>query len=67
MLSTENSHIGAFLKGHDGPGLQHIGLHTDDIVDTVRTLSDSGVPFRRPPDAYYDLVGSWPAFWGPLR
>lgn len=51
----ENSHIGAFLKGHDGPGLQHIGLHTDDIVDTVRTLSDSGVPFRRPPDAYYDL------------
>ena len=39
-----------------GPGVQHIGLCTDDIQRTVSILSHTGVQFRTPPPAYYSLV-----------
>ena len=51
-----NTHIQAFLDGHGGPGLQHIGFHTKSINSCVRNLAGKGVPFRKAPSAYYQLV-----------
>jgi 4-hydroxyphenylpyruvate dioxygenase-like putative hemolysin len=53
---TENSHIGAFLGGHGGPGLQHIGLSSLDITSCVSAMIRKQVPFRTPPAAYYRNV-----------
>lgn len=53
---TENSHISAFLKGHGGPGLQHIGLHSEDITGCVDSMIRKQVQFRTPPAAYYRNV-----------
>lgn len=55
-FETENAHISAFLKGHGGPGLQHIGLATDDIYSCVDTMIRKQVQFRTPPKAYYRNV-----------
>uniref|UniRef100_A0A8C1TE59 4-hydroxyphenylpyruvate dioxygenase n=1 Tax=Cyprinus carpio TaxID=7962 RepID=A0A8C1TE59_CYPCA len=49
--------VDTFLDQHRGAGIQHIGLYTEDIVRTARTLSLSGVQFFSPPPAYYTEVG----------
>ncbi|XP_033113412.1 4-hydroxyphenylpyruvate dioxygenase-like protein [Anneissia japonica] len=49
--------IETFLREHNGPGIQHIGLHTPDLVHTAGTLQQSGVEFIQPPEAYYTQVG----------
>ncbi|XP_069138960.1 hemolysin VllY-like [Argopecten irradians] len=41
--------VATFLREHGGPGIQHIGLHTPDIVTTVSTLMSRGVDFAEPP------------------
>ena len=43
-----------FLKAHDGAGVQHLALRTDDIATAVRTLSGRGVFFLSSPGSYYD-------------
>ncbi|KAI9564826.1 hypothetical protein GHT06_008567 [Daphnia sinensis] len=53
LPGIENSHIGAFLSGHGGPGLQHIGLSTPDITSCVDDMIRKQVAFRTPPAAYY--------------
>lgn len=50
------SQIEEYLKFHNGPGVQHIALATDDIVKTVRAMRDNDVSFLRVPQAYYDMV-----------
>ena len=40
---------------HGGPGVQHIGLLTPDIVTSVHNLANSGARFRHPPPTYYQL------------
>ena len=45
-----------FLAEFPGPGLQHIGLCTDNIQAAVTLLANNGVQFRTPPPAYYSLV-----------
>lgn len=57
MSLTENLHISAFLNGHGGPGLQHIGLHTSCITQCVDYMSLRNVLFRKSPTAYYKNVG----------
>jgi hypothetical protein len=52
-----NPHVEEYLSAHVGPGVQHIGLVSDDICRSVRECSDRGVLFRRPPPTYYSLVG----------
>ncbi|XP_060065559.1 4-hydroxyphenylpyruvate dioxygenase-like protein [Ylistrum balloti] len=49
--------VATFLTEHGGPGIQHIGLHTPDIVTTVSCLMTSGVEFAEPPYTYYTEVG----------
>ncbi|CAL8282476.1 unnamed protein product [Merluccius merluccius] len=51
-----SNQIDTFLKQHGGPGIQHIGLHTNDIVSTARTMAEAGVQFFSPPPTYYTEV-----------
>jgi 4-hydroxyphenylpyruvate dioxygenase len=50
----KKSQIEEYLDFYGGPGVQHIAVATDHIVDTVRALRDRGVEFLRVPTAYYD-------------
>lgn len=45
-----------FLEQHGGPGIQHVGLFTQDIVSTANTMASAGVQFFCPPGAYYTEV-----------
>lgn len=47
-----------FLQEHNGAGIQHIGLHTNNIIGTVSKLKENGVQFAEPPYTYYTEVFS---------
>ncbi|XP_059180805.1 4-hydroxyphenylpyruvate dioxygenase-like protein [Centropristis striata] len=49
--------VDTFLEQHEAPGIQHIGLYTENIVSTAQTMADAGVQFFSPPYAYYTEVG----------
>jgi 4-hydroxyphenylpyruvate dioxygenase len=49
----KKSQIEEYLEYYKGPGVQHIAMATDDIVDTVSRLRDQGVEFLRVPGIYY--------------
>jgi 4-hydroxyphenylpyruvate dioxygenase len=48
------SQIDEYLEFHDGPGVQHIALLTQDIIATVTELRRRGVQFLRVPKTYYE-------------
>jgi 4-hydroxyphenylpyruvate dioxygenase len=48
------SQIEEYLEFYHGPGVQHIALATDDIIDTVGRMRAQGVEFLRVPSTYYD-------------
>jgi 4-hydroxyphenylpyruvate dioxygenase len=50
------SQIEEFLKCYGAAGVQHIALHTENIVETVQTLADRGLHFVPTPASYYDLL-----------
>lgn len=50
------SQIQEFVEYHGEGGIQHIALHTSDIVKAVRWLSDHGVQFMNTPNTYYDQL-----------
>ncbi|MBN3290071.1 HPDL protein, partial [Polypterus senegalus] len=45
--------VDTFLEHHQGAGIQHIALYTNDILCTSRILMESGVQFVSPPPTYY--------------
>lgn len=47
------SQIEEYLDYNNGPGVQHIALATDNIIETVSRLRASGVEFLQVPDTYY--------------
>ena len=49
----KKSQIDEYLEYYVGPGVQHMALATDDIVQTVTTLRDRGVEFLAAPTSYY--------------
>ncbi|CAN5200562.1 4-hydroxyphenylpyruvate dioxygenase [soil metagenome] len=49
----KKSQIEEYLDYYGSPGVQHLALHTDDIVATVTKLRANGVRFMRVPDTYY--------------
>jgi 4-hydroxyphenylpyruvate dioxygenase len=55
----KKSQIDEYLEFYGGPGVQHIALACDDIVDTVRAMKAAGVEFLSTPDSYYDTLGEW--------
>ena len=48
------SQIEEYLEFYRGPGVQHIALATDDIIETVSRLRRQGVEFLRVPSPYYE-------------
>jgi 4-hydroxyphenylpyruvate dioxygenase len=48
------SQIEEYLEYYRGPGVQHIAMATDNIIETVGTLRRQGVDFLRVPTTYYD-------------
>lgn len=56
-LSTDTpNQIQTFLDEHGGPGVHHIGLHSRDMVGTIKRLKNNGVEFVAPPEEYYTQV-----------
>jgi 4-hydroxyphenylpyruvate dioxygenase len=48
------SQIEEYLEYNRGPGVQHVALSTDNIIETVRKLKAAGVEFLRTPKTYYE-------------
>ncbi|HJT89581.1 MAG TPA: 4-hydroxyphenylpyruvate dioxygenase [Bryobacteraceae bacterium] len=48
------SQIEEYLEYYHGPGVQHIAMATDNIIETVSTLGRQGVEFLRVPSTYYE-------------
>ena len=62
--SRRRSQIEEYLEFYGGPGVQHIALATDDIIETVRALRHNDVSFLRVPAAYYEML---PSRVGPIE
>jgi 4-hydroxyphenylpyruvate dioxygenase len=54
--SRRRSQIQEYLEFYGGPGVQHIAMATDDIIETVRALRHNDVSFLRVPPTYYELL-----------
>ena len=52
----KKSQIDEYLEFYGGPGVQHIALATDNIIETVTNLYHNDVSFLRVPKAYYDML-----------
>jgi 4-hydroxyphenylpyruvate dioxygenase len=67
----KKSQIEEYLDFYRGPGVQHIAIATDNIIETVTELRNRGVEFLYVPDNYYDdvldRVGSIQEEFEPLR
>jgi 4-hydroxyphenylpyruvate dioxygenase len=50
----KRSQIDEYLDFYGGPGVQHVALATDDIIETVSLLQERGVEFLSVPTTYYD-------------
>jgi 4-hydroxyphenylpyruvate dioxygenase len=50
------SQIEEYLEFYGGPGVQHIAMATDDIIETVSALRRNDVSFLRVPQAYYEML-----------
>lgn len=48
------SQIDEYLEYYHGPGVQHIAMATENIIDTVGKLRNQGVDFLYVPTTYYD-------------
>ncbi|PZX55376.1 4-hydroxyphenylpyruvate dioxygenase [Algoriphagus ratkowskyi] len=48
------SQIEEYLDFYRGPGVQHMAIATDDIIETVSELRKRGVEFLEVPTSYYD-------------
>ena len=54
----KKSQIEEYLEFYKGPGVQHIAMITDNIIDTVSKLRAQGVEFLRVPTTYYEELES---------
>jgi 4-hydroxyphenylpyruvate dioxygenase len=52
-VGKAKSQIEEYLQFYRGPGVQHIALATDNIIDTVSRMRHQGVEFLRVPGTYY--------------
>ena len=50
------SQIEEYLEFHNGPGVQHVALATNDIIGVIKQLRQRGVTFLSVPKTYYDDV-----------
>lgn len=55
--AAKKSQIEEYLDFYEGPGVQHLAVATDDIIETVAQLKARGVEFLPPPpQSYYDMI-----------
>src|SRR6516164_8444993 len=54
--SRRRSQIEEFLQYYGGPGVQHIAMATDNMIDTVRALRHNDVSFLQVPKVYYEML-----------
>lgn len=52
----KKSQIEEYLDFYGGPGVQHVAMATDNIIETVTALRSRGIQFLNIPDSYYDTV-----------
>jgi 4-hydroxyphenylpyruvate dioxygenase len=52
----KKSQIEEYLDFYKGPGVQHIAIATDDIIETVAELRGRGMEFLYVPETYYEDV-----------
>lgn len=50
----KKSQVEEYLDFYRGPGVQHIAIATDNIIETVTALRSRGVEFLQVPGSYYD-------------
>ena len=50
----KKSQIEEYLEYYGSPGVQHIAMASEDIVQTVEGMRDAGIQFLRVPDTYYE-------------
>jgi len=50
----KKSQIEEYLDFYKGPGVQHLALATDNILETVAELKKRGVEFLHVPEVYYE-------------
>ena len=50
----KRSQIEEYLDFYQGPGVQHIAMATDNIIETVSRLRTQGIEFLRVPNSYYE-------------
>jgi len=55
-VGLKKSQIEEYLEFYRGSGIQHIAVHTDDIVGTVAQMRERGVDFLTTPAAYYQAA-----------
>ncbi|MEA5619139.1 4-hydroxyphenylpyruvate dioxygenase [Cronbergia sp. UHCC 0137] len=51
--TSPNSQIQEFLEVNRGAGIQHIALHTIDLVSAIARFRSAGLSFLRVPQTYY--------------
>ena len=52
----KKSQIEEYLDFYNGPGVQHIAVATNNILETVKEMTQRGVEFLYVPGSYYDTV-----------
>lgn len=52
----KKSQIEEYLEQYHGSGVQHVAIHTADMVKTIAALRANGVEFLSVPDTYYDRL-----------
>ncbi len=52
----KKSQIQEYIEANLAPGVQHLALKTDNILETIAKLRANGVDFLPVPDGYYDTV-----------
>uniref|UniRef100_A0A8C0RLM5 4-hydroxyphenylpyruvate dioxygenase n=1 Tax=Canis lupus familiaris TaxID=9615 RepID=A0A8C0RLM5_CANLF len=55
--SSGQDQVEQFLARHRGPGLQHVGLYTPNIVEATEGVAVAGGQLLAPPEAYYQQPG----------
>ncbi len=54
--ARRRSQIEEYLQFYGGPGVQHIALASDSIIETVRAMRHNDVSFLRVPQTYYEML-----------
>jgi 4-hydroxyphenylpyruvate dioxygenase len=54
----KKSQIQEYLDAYGGPGIQHVAIATDDIIQTVRALRANGVELLETPASYYTSLAA---------